>query len=97
MGIFSNLFRGEMLEKTLHYYYLTPMRRELLVAGKYLAGLAVALVLFVRQRGAVVPPASAAISAPPGRTTLCTAPASASSAPTSWSRRWPASATARSS
>lgn len=47
MGIFSNLFRGEMLEKTLHYYYLTPLRRELLVAGKYLAGLAVALVLFV--------------------------------------------------
>ena len=33
MGIFSNLFRGEMLEKTLHYYFLTPMRRELLVAA----------------------------------------------------------------
>jgi ABC-type transport system involved in multi-copper enzyme maturation permease subunit len=47
MGIFNNLFRGEMLEKTLHYYYLTPMRRELLVAGKYLAGLGAALVLFV--------------------------------------------------
>jgi ABC-type transport system involved in multi-copper enzyme maturation permease subunit len=47
MGIFSNLFRGEMLEKTLHYYFLTPMRREMLVAGKYLAGLIVALVLFV--------------------------------------------------
>ncbi len=47
MGIFSNLFRGEMLEKTLHYYFLTPMRREMLVAGKYLAGLTVALVLFV--------------------------------------------------
>jgi ABC-type transport system involved in multi-copper enzyme maturation permease subunit len=47
VGIFSNLFRGEMLEKTLHYYYLTPMRRELLVVGKYLAGLASALVLFV--------------------------------------------------
>jgi ABC-type transport system involved in multi-copper enzyme maturation permease subunit len=47
MGIFSNLFRGEMLEKTLHYYFLTPMRREALVAGKYLAGLAVDLVLFV--------------------------------------------------
>ena len=31
VGIFSNLFRGEMLEKTLHYYYLTPMRREFLV------------------------------------------------------------------
>ena len=47
MGIFSNLFRGEMLEKTLHYYYLTPLRRELLVAGKYLAGLATAMFLFV--------------------------------------------------
>ena len=46
MGIFSNLFRAEMLEKTLHYYFMTPMRRELLVAGKFLAGLAVALVLF---------------------------------------------------
>ena len=46
MGIFSNLFRAEMLEKTLHYYFLTPLRRELLVAGKYLAGLTVAVVLF---------------------------------------------------
>jgi hypothetical protein len=46
MGIFSNLFRGEMLEKTLHYYFLTPMRREMLVAGKYLSGLVVALVLW---------------------------------------------------
>jgi hypothetical protein len=36
-----------MLEKTLHYYYLTPLRREVLVAGKYVAGLAAALVLFV--------------------------------------------------
>lgn len=51
MGIFSNLFRGEMLEKTLHYYYLTPMRRELLVIGKYLSGLIVALVLFVASTG----------------------------------------------
>ena len=46
MGIFSNLFRAEMLEKTLHYYYLTPLRRELLVAAKYLAGLTMAVVLF---------------------------------------------------
>ena len=47
VGVFSNLFRGEMLEKTLHYYYLTPVRRELLVAGKYLAGLTSAVVLWV--------------------------------------------------
>jgi ABC-type transport system involved in multi-copper enzyme maturation permease subunit len=47
MGIFANLFRGEMLEKTLHYYFLTPLRREALVTGKYLAGLATALTLWV--------------------------------------------------
>jgi ABC-type transport system involved in multi-copper enzyme maturation permease subunit len=47
MGIFSNLFRGEMLEKTLHYYFLTPIRRELLVAGKYAAGLTVSLMIFL--------------------------------------------------
>ena len=47
VGVFCNLFRAEMLEKTLHYYYLTPVRREILVAGKYLAGLAMSLVLFV--------------------------------------------------
>jgi ABC-type Na+ efflux pump permease subunit len=47
MGIFTSLFRGEMLEKTLHYYFMTPLRRELLAAGKYLAGLTVALALFL--------------------------------------------------
>jgi len=47
VGVFMNLFRVEMLEKTLHYYFLTPMRRELLVLGKYLTGISVALVLFV--------------------------------------------------
>ena len=52
MGIFSNLFRGEMLNKTLHYYLLAPLRREALVAGKYIAGLAVAMVLFVGSTAA---------------------------------------------
>ena len=43
----SATFSAASLEKTLHYYYLTPVRRELLVAGKYLAGLTVAAVVFV--------------------------------------------------
>jgi ABC-type transport system involved in multi-copper enzyme maturation permease subunit len=47
VGIFTNLFRGEMLEKTLHYYYMTPVRREVLVIGKFLAGLIVSLAVFV--------------------------------------------------
>ncbi|HWC00883.1 MAG TPA: ABC transporter permease [Bryobacteraceae bacterium] len=46
VGIFSNLFRGEVLEKTLHYYFLAPVRREILVAGKYAAGLISAILFF---------------------------------------------------
>lgn len=37
--LFMSLFRAEILEKSLHYYYLTPVRREVIVAGKYVAAL----------------------------------------------------------
>ncbi len=46
VGIFTNLFRGEMLDKSLHFYLLAPMRREVLLAGKYLAGLVAAVIIF---------------------------------------------------
>lgn len=46
VGIFSNLFRSEVLERTLHYYFLAPVRREVVVAGKYLAGLAASTFFF---------------------------------------------------
>lgn len=46
VGIFMNLFRGELLDKSLHFYLLTPIRREALVAGKYLAGLIATVVIF---------------------------------------------------
>jgi ABC-type transport system involved in multi-copper enzyme maturation permease subunit len=46
MGIFTWLFRGEMVERTLHYQFLVPVRREVLVLGKFLAGSVVAIALF---------------------------------------------------
>lgn len=46
LGIFMNLFRGEMLDKTLHFWFLAPVRREVLLAGKYAAGLVAATVIF---------------------------------------------------
>lgn len=46
VGVFINLFRGEMLDKSLHFYLLTPVRREALLAGKYLAGLLATTVIF---------------------------------------------------
>lgn len=44
--IFMNLFRGEVVDRSLHYYFLAPVRREVLVVGKYLSGLIAAIVLF---------------------------------------------------
>jgi ABC-type transport system involved in multi-copper enzyme maturation permease subunit len=46
LGIFMNLFRGEFLDRTLHFYLLAPVRREVLVVGKYCAGLLAACVIF---------------------------------------------------
>lgn len=44
--IFMNLFRGEIVDKSLHYYFLAPVRREVLVAGKYISGLIASGALF---------------------------------------------------
>ena len=46
MGIFTWLFRGEMVQKTLHYQFLVPVRKEVLVVGKFLAGALISIALF---------------------------------------------------
>jgi ABC-type transport system involved in multi-copper enzyme maturation permease subunit len=46
VAIFGNLIRRETLDRSLHYYFLSPIRREVLVAGKYLTGLIVSFGLF---------------------------------------------------
>jgi ABC-type transport system involved in multi-copper enzyme maturation permease subunit len=45
--IFMNLFRGEIVDRSLHYYFLSAVHREVLVAGKYISGLVTSAVLFV--------------------------------------------------
>src|SRR3954466_10581197 len=44
--IFMNLFRGELVDRSLHYYFLSSVRREVLVAGKYISGLITSVILF---------------------------------------------------
>jgi|KBSSwiStaDraftv2_1062776.scaffolds.fasta_scaffold214567_2 ABC-type transport system involved in multi-copper enzyme maturation permease subunit len=44
--IFMNLFRGELVDRSLHYYFLSAVRREVLVVGKYLSGLVTSMVMF---------------------------------------------------
>lgn len=46
MGLFTWLFRGEVVEKSLHYYFLSPVRRQVLVAAKFVAGLIAASLVF---------------------------------------------------
>jgi hypothetical protein len=46
LGIFSRLIRGEMIERSLHYYLLSPVRRELLLLAKFAAGSITAVSLF---------------------------------------------------
>lgn len=46
LGIFSRLIRGEMIERSVHYYLLAPIRREILLLGKFAAGSISAVMLF---------------------------------------------------
>ena len=47
LGIFSRLIRGEMIERSLHFYLLAPISREILLLSKFAAGAISALLLFV--------------------------------------------------
>jgi ABC-type transport system involved in multi-copper enzyme maturation permease subunit len=44
--IFMNLFRGDIVDRSLHFYFLSPARREVLLVGKYLSGLVTSILLF---------------------------------------------------
>ena len=46
VGIFTYLFRGEVVERSLHYYFLAPVRREVIVVSKYIAGAITAVTFF---------------------------------------------------
>lgn len=46
LGIFSRLIRGEMIERSLHFYLLAPVRREVLLLAKFASGVAGAVLLF---------------------------------------------------
>ncbi|MDT8071174.1 MAG: ABC transporter permease subunit [Terriglobia bacterium] len=46
LGIFTRLIRGEMVERSLHYYLLSPVRREVMLIGKFVAGAIRSILLF---------------------------------------------------
>ena len=44
--VFMNLFRGELVDRSLHFYFLAPVRREVLIVGKYVSGIVTSAILF---------------------------------------------------
>jgi hypothetical protein len=46
VAVFVPLFRGDILDRSLHYYFLVPITRGTLTIAKYLSGLSAALFLF---------------------------------------------------
>ncbi|PYQ46202.1 MAG: hypothetical protein DMF77_01935 [Acidobacteria bacterium] len=46
LGVFLRLVRGEVAERTLHYLFLAPLRREALLVGKFLAGVVTTVLVF---------------------------------------------------
>ncbi len=49
--IFTYLVRGEIAERSLHFYLLAPMRRDVFLAGKYVAGVIAGGALFSLSLG----------------------------------------------
>jgi ABC-type transport system involved in multi-copper enzyme maturation permease subunit len=44
--LFTWLFRGEIVQRSLHYYLLAPLRREIIVLGKFIAGAVTTSIIF---------------------------------------------------
>src|SRR5262249_33116326 len=54
VALFTSLIRGEFLDRSLHYYFLAPIRRDVLLVGKYIAGVLCAAAIFCASAAAAV-------------------------------------------
>ena len=46
LSLFASLFRREAMQRTLHYVLLAPLRREVLLVGRFLGGLLSCVLVF---------------------------------------------------
>jgi ABC-type transport system involved in multi-copper enzyme maturation permease subunit len=44
--LFTWLFRGEIVQRSLHYYLLAPIKRDIIVLGKFIAGAVTTSLIF---------------------------------------------------
>ncbi|MFC1852472.1 ABC transporter permease [candidate division CSSED10-310 bacterium] len=41
LSLFTKLIKSEVADRTIHYYFLTPVKRSLIILGKYISGLSI--------------------------------------------------------
>ena len=46
LWVFMRLVRGEMAERTLHYWFLAPLRRDVLIVGKFFSAVIATVLVF---------------------------------------------------
>ena len=47
--VFTYLVRGEIAERSLHFYLMAPLRRDVFLVGKFIAGLIAASIIVPRE------------------------------------------------
>lgn len=47
VAVFTRLVRGDLQEQVIHYYLLCPVKREVLLVGRYLAGVVSVAICFM--------------------------------------------------
>ncbi len=52
--IFTNLYRGEIIDRSLHYWFLAPIRRDVLVVAKFVSGLVASIAVFTTATAASI-------------------------------------------
>jgi ABC-type transport system involved in multi-copper enzyme maturation permease subunit len=46
LWVFMRLVRGELAERTLHYWFLAPLRRDVLIVGKFFSAVIATVLVF---------------------------------------------------
>jgi hypothetical protein len=53
--VFTYLVRGEIAERSLHFYLMAPLRRDVFLVGKYVSGLAAASIVVLASLSVQLP------------------------------------------
>ena len=82
--VFTYLVRGEIAERSLHFYLMAPLRRDVFLIGKFIAGLIAASIIVLASLSIQLPLAFAAGVTEGGASYLFAGPGAGHAARTRW-------------